>query len=413
MNRFALSAILVVMVGVGLAPGPANGQLDGEIAVFFDAELTQRTKNYSGSIIDTVWIAGQNFPFINVISAEYRIDYSPKLMLLSDIMPPTVAFSNGPGSDSAITIAFKPTALQPGKKFLIQQALVLWTDTLCTAPNVDGPVVLANPQSVFTTPMVGKFINPTTVEEIPAFGARSQFCQFVELDIRPGTCPNHFSEDLWSPSAGAPDWKGGSLPIAILGSPTVDVGLIDPASCRLEGVSPFTAGSIADVATPDNSTSCVCNQSAGDGFDDLMFQFLAEDVAAAIPQANPGDTLTLTLTGSYVDAMPFSANDCVVVIGGGTGVSSPPAESAVVLGGARPNPFNPITRINYSIPSKQRVHLAVFDVRGRLLETLVDGIKGAGDHVVEWNATRLSSGVYFYRLQVGEQSIVRRATLLK
>jgi hypothetical protein len=52
-------------------------------------------------------------------------------------------------------------------------------------------------------------------------------------------------------------------------------------------------------------------------------------------------------------------------------------------------------------------------VAGRLVQSLVSEVKGPGEHVAVWNASRLASGVYFYRLQTANETIVRRATLLK
>ena len=83
------------------------------------------------------------------------------------------------------------------------------------------------------------------------------------------------------------------------------------------------------------------------------------------------------------------------------------------LGFPNPNPFNPVTRISYNVPTTQHVRIAIYDVAGRLVEDLVNETKAAGEHVVEWDAGRLPSGVYFYRMQTGGQTLVRRATLLK
>lgn len=63
-----------------------------------------------------------------------------------------------------------------------------------------------------------------------------------------------------------------------------------------------------------------------------------------------------------------------------------------------PNPFNPVTVINYSIPSKSNVHLAIFDQLGRELKTLVNKEQAGGNYQVEFNASNLASGVYYYRL---------------
>ncbi|MCX6122592.1 MAG: T9SS type A sorting domain-containing protein [Ignavibacteriales bacterium] len=65
-----------------------------------------------------------------------------------------------------------------------------------------------------------------------------------------------------------------------------------------------------------------------------------------------------------------------------------------------PNPFNPTTVISYQLPEASHVAIKVFDMLGREVATLVDGVKSAGQHTVELNASKLRSGIYFYRLSV-------------
>jgi hypothetical protein len=76
-----------------------------------------------------------------------------------------------------------------------------------------------------------------------------------------------------------------------------------------------------------------------------------------------------------------------------------------------PNPFNPTTRIEYAIPKASHVSLQVFDLLGREVATLVDEVQSAGFKSVEFDADRVASGVYFYRLR-GENSVLSNKMIL-
>ncbi|MBV6477991.1 MAG: hypothetical protein HGGPFJEG_00737 [Ignavibacteria bacterium] len=78
-----------------------------------------------------------------------------------------------------------------------------------------------------------------------------------------------------------------------------------------------------------------------------------------------------------------------------------------------PNPFNPSTTINFAIPSTGLVTLKVYDVVGKEVASLVNEVKNAGNHSVKFNASGLSSGVYFYRLQTGDFVDTKKMFLLK
>jgi hypothetical protein len=78
-----------------------------------------------------------------------------------------------------------------------------------------------------------------------------------------------------------------------------------------------------------------------------------------------------------------------------------------------PNPFNPSTSIQYTIANRQFVTLKIFDVIGNELATLVNQYKLSGRYNVEFNASTLPSGVYFYRLQAGDFVQTRKMILLR
>ncbi|MEM1094187.1 MAG: FlgD immunoglobulin-like domain containing protein [Bacteroidota bacterium] len=83
-----------------------------------------------------------------------------------------------------------------------------------------------------------------------------------------------------------------------------------------------------------------------------------------------------------------------------------------------PNPFNPTTLISYSLPEASAVTLQVFDINGRLVQTLVNGSQEAGRYKVEWNGrnmagAQVASGLYIYRIQADNFSSVKRMMLVK
>jgi hypothetical protein len=92
--------------------------------------------------------------------------------------------------------------------------------------------------------------------------------------------------------------------------------------------------------------------------------------------------------------------------------------STISLSQNYPNPFNPATSIDYSVPNNSDVSLDVFNIIGQKVKTLVNGKVNAGNHSITWdgtseNGSKVASGVYFYRLSVGDETIVKRMTLTK
>ena len=91
---------------------------------------------------------------------------------------------------------------------------------------------------------------------------------------------------------------------------------------------------------------------------------------------------------------------------------------AFVLHANYPNPFNPVTTIEFELPEAAAVRLEVFDMMGRRVATLVDGQLDAGRHSTNWNArsdagSPVASGVYIYRMQAGSFVAVEQMILMK
>jgi hypothetical protein len=129
----------------------------------------------------------------------------------------------------------------------------------------------------------------------------------VPLDVRPGSCPNPLNRR-----------SRGVVPVAVLGTAELDVTSIDPASVRLEGVSP-SRSSTADVGQPyyplrGKTDPEDCLEAGPDGFDDLVLKFDTQALIGAIDDPADG-WLVLTLTGCLDDGTPITGEDVVVLVG--------------------------------------------------------------------------------------------------
>ncbi|MGD8394678.1 MAG: FlgD immunoglobulin-like domain containing protein [Candidatus Eiseniibacteriota bacterium] len=114
-----------------------------------------------------------------------------------------------------------------------------------------------------------------------------------------------------------------------------------------------------------------------------------------------------------VDRFTFVADPAVSVP-----ESAPSMIAAPALAAARPNPFNPRTTIGYSLATTGWTELAIYDVAGRLVRILVDGVSPAGEHEVDWDGRdgtgdRVASGVYLYQLRTAGVVETRRMVLVK
>lgn len=87
--------------------------------------------------------------------------------------------------------------------------------------------------------------------------------------------------------------------------------------------------------------------------------------------------------------------------------------SGIVLKQNFPNPFNPSTTVRFNLPESAHIQLSVFDMTGRLVQTLANGTYASGEHSVIFDAQNLPSGTYLYRLQSANYSMTKKLTLTK
>jgi hypothetical protein len=93
-------------------------------------------------------------------------------------------------------------------------------------------------------------------------------------------------------------------------------------------------------------------------------------------------------------------------------------QTRLALAQNHPNPFNPQTKISFSLAGQEPVKLAIYDMHGRLVRTLVDELRTAGEHTVVWDGTndrgqRVASGTYLYRLETASRVLTRTMAMVK
>ena len=117
------------------------------------------------------------------------------------------------------------------------------------------------------------------------------------------------------------------------------------------------------------------------------------------------ESVVSTVLGGSFDVLPLITNPVAIEPGG--------TPNQFVLAQNYPNPFNPSTVITYTLNRPGRVRLKVFDERGRHITTLVDEVKTAGTHCARFDAGRLPSGVYLYRIEAPDGALTQRMTLVR
>jgi hypothetical protein len=262
----------------------------------------------------------------------------------------------------------------------------------------------------------------------------------VELDIKPGSCPNPLNVPK-------KDKGHAVLPVAILGTGDFDVRKIVPESIILNGVSPLR-WSYEDLSTPADKVddSCSCTEDGADGYEDLTVKFDRESIIASLNIALTDEEATVTAAAkkniqlennvsstvghegasdrdSYVlrveglldDGSTFEGYDCVTLNAKDEMVMKPldltPGE--VELYTNSPNPFNPVTRIGFYLPEAKDVRLEVYNVLGQRVDVVVEQHMEPGNYTVEWDASDYASGVYFYRFVAGDYWKTKKMLLLK
>jgi hypothetical protein len=153
-------------------------------------------------------------------------------------------------------------------------------------------------------------------------------------------------------------------------------------------------------------------------FDDVLLApndtIIVDDLRLRVPVYAPLGTYDYTaFCGNYPNAVMDSCSFRFEVY---TPVETGGDDQPVgdfILHGNYPNPFNSMTTIRFDLPATGNVRLEIYNLMGQKVATLIDGWMSAGNHSIRWDAAGFSSGIYFYKLTVGDTVITRRMTLLR
>jgi hypothetical protein len=189
--------------------------------------------------------------------------------------------------------------------------------------------------------------------------------------------------------------------LAVVGNEVVVGGLFTSAG----GVS---ANNVARFNTQTNTWSTL-----GTGSSNGVSGSIGSIVPAVFALAVVGNEVVVG--GWFTEAGGVSANYVARWNSGTSRVEqlSPTAPKTFLLEQNYPNPFNPSTTIRYQLPVASEVKLEVYDVLGKKIATLVNERQSAGSYQVVWNASGLSSGTYFYRLQAGTFVETKKMIMVK
>lgn len=221
------------------------------------------------------------------------------------------------------------------------------------------------------------------------------------------TIPNA-TANLVQPNGLVPDENGEAAPWVATGFKSVNLGSNGSVTMNLDFPSDGTylvrgfyqseAGGSGTVSLNGTEVSTFDFVADEEGSNFLTDEFEATAGAHTVTVAGSGGSL-----------------DYVQLIEMGVATSNEISEmpEGYELSQNYPNPFNPTTKINYTIPEAANVQLSVYNILGQKVATLMDGRQFAGSHTVNFDASNLASGVYFYQLKAGEVVHQRKMTLIK
>lgn len=183
------------------------------------------------------------------------------------------------------------------------------------------------------------------------------------------------------------------------------------------GSGSYTYNWYVKSADPASNGNWVGPVSSTNTYTTQMYDFdkylhLRVDVTSGLQNVTAYRYVTCLDCSPGPGPLSFSKKDSVTITDSSKNMNQNRSQS-FSLEQNHPNPFNPATKISFSLPEATTVKLIVFDVNGREVAQLLNEFLNAGQHSVTFDASNLSSGVYFYRIEAGKFYKTRPMILLK
>jgi len=251
----------------------------------------------------------------------------------------------------------------------------------------NGGDIAGDGKVVYSTSLVN---NPNTIDiwNLQCGAGRRS----IEIDVKPHNDNNPIN---------CSGRGRGIIPVAVLTTPDFDATTVDHTTIR------FGPNEASEAHANRHGILRHEKDVDGDGDLDLLFHFRLAETGIQC-----GDS-KVTLTGETFEGREFIGADKIRAVSNWD-------KSEVVTTGIRitPNPFNPQTTISFTTEEPQRVRLAVYDIRGRLLVELANQQYEVGEHSVKWQGRdsagrALPSGEYFFRVEMGDRVETRKAMLVR
>jgi len=213
--------------------------------------------------------------------------------------------------------------------------------------------------------------------------------------------------NLKLPPNGTMRVSGGGNQLVGIEMATQPASSLNPASVKMSTTFPG-AGTVSEISA-DASKGSKIGDIDGDNVAELVVSFTRASINQLLGNVPNNTTITLVVTAATTSGVPVRGTTTVKAKGGG---------AAAVSASAAPNPFNPQTKVNFTLKNAGNATVKIFSLEGRLVKTLHDGFAPAGTSELRWNGLdnagrAVPSGVYFLNVQSSGTRAVEKLHLLK